>query len=201
MTAAIRASSTTRVWAYAALAELFAEPSLALATDLEAQLAALAAGGVPTTASDTLATFCLEHPEPEARLTALWAEYIPLFVSGRPTAAPPYEAYYHGKGTWSPTVARDIEATYRAHGLAFAGHAGELPDHVAAECEFLAWLLDDPGRAGFAPVFFTQHLATFAFTLLDRVEATGRPFYAALAAAARGFLAAEQRRFQGGDAL
>lgn len=201
MTTVAGCSSTTRVSAYAALAELFAEPSLALASQLEARLAALAAGAAPTTASDGLATFCREHPESNARLTALWAEYIPLFVSGRPTAAPPYEAYYRGSGAWSPTVARGLEATYRAHGLAFNGPTGELPDHVAAECEFLGWLLADPNRAGYAPVFFTQHLATFAFTFLDRVEATGRPFYAALAVATREFLAAEQRRFQGGDAL
>lgn len=194
-------ASTTRVAAYVSLAELFAEPCLELANSLEARLELLAAGGMSSETDAALSTFCRELPLPEERLTALWAAYVPLFASGRPTAAPPYESYYRAASArWSPQGARAVEATYLHHGLAFARQTGEFPDHVAVECEFLAWLLEDPDRAPHAPSFFAQHLGTFVFAFLDRVEAAHRRFYSDLAVAARRFLTAEQQHFTGGDA-
>jgi len=79
--------------------------------------------------------------EPGAALEALQVEYTYLFINAVPRVpAPPYASAYTGQGLLMAEPAEAALQAYREAGLALAKNYQDLPDHLAAELEFLAWL-------------------------------------------------------------
>jgi TorA maturation chaperone TorD len=71
----------------------------------------------------------------------LRADYQALFGHTARGAVPPYETEYGADSLFQPMhEMADLAAFYRAFGLALRRDARERPDHVACECEFLAFL-------------------------------------------------------------
>ena len=74
-------------------------------------------------------------------LDALAAGYQRLFGHTARGAVPPYETEYGADALFQPIhEMSDLVAFYRAFGLRLRVEAHERPDHVACECEFLAFL-------------------------------------------------------------
>jgi len=74
-------------------------------------------------------------------LDALGAAYGRLFGHTARGLVPPYETEYGADSVFQPMhEMSDLAAFYRAFGLRLAPDAGERPDHVSCECEFLAFL-------------------------------------------------------------
>jgi len=76
-----------------------------------------------------------------AALRVLEVEYTYLFINAVPhLPAPPYASAYTGQGLLMGEPAEAALVAYRRAGLTLAEEYRDLPDHVAAELEFLAWL-------------------------------------------------------------
>ena len=92
--------------------------------------------------ADGLKRAVIELPlESGAALEALQVEYTYLFINAVPRVpAPPYASAYTGQGLLMAEPAEAALRAYREAGLALAKDYQDLPDHLAAELEFLAWL-------------------------------------------------------------
>jgi DMSO reductase family type II enzyme chaperone len=74
-------------------------------------------------------------------LEALTVAYQRCFGHTARGLVPPYETEYGVDSLFQPIhEMSDLAAFYRAFGLTLRGDARERPDHVACECEFLAFL-------------------------------------------------------------
>lgn len=136
-------------------------------------------------------------PEAEpARLQALQVEYTRLFINAVPhVLAPPYASAYSPAGLLMGQPAAAALAAYRQAGLALSPEIVELPDHLAAELEFMFYLSreelaaqeanDQPQAALWRSrqrEFLDHHLLTWLPAWQARVaEADRTGFYAALA--------------------
>lgn len=77
---------------------------------------------------------------PEILLNSLQAEYVSLFVaSSNGVAAPPYGSFYLEGAIMGESTQRTLEA-YKVAGFALNREYRDLPDHIAAEFEFLCHL-------------------------------------------------------------
>lgn len=109
-------------------------------------------------------------------LEAMTAAYQRLFGHTARGLVPPYETEYGADSLFQPIhEMSDLAAFYRAFGLTLRGDARERPDHVACECEFLAFLARKEAYAeerGHAPIlegtrqairrFLASHLGRWA---------------------------------------
>jgi putative dimethyl sulfoxide reductase chaperone len=87
--------------------------------------------------------------QPVAALRVLEIEYTFLFISAVPRVpAPPYASAYSGQGTLMGEPAEVAAEAYRSAGLIMSAKCHVLPDHVAAELDFLAWLGEQAIAAG-----------------------------------------------------
>lgn len=142
-------------------------------------------------------------------LEPLTAGYQRLFGHTARGAVPPYETEYGADSLFQPThEMSDLVAFYRAFGLRLRPEAHERPDHVACECEFLAFLArkeayardrgDEPMREATetaARRFLRDHLGRWAPAfgrLLARRDPDG--FFGGLGALCAEFVAGECRR-------
>jgi TorA maturation chaperone TorD len=74
-------------------------------------------------------------------IEGLRAGYAALFGHTARGAVPPYETEYGADSLFQPMhEMADLAAFYRAFGVVLRPDARERPDHVACECEFLAFL-------------------------------------------------------------
>lgn len=134
---------------------------------------------------DALAAGALDAVVPDVdpvSLHPLRAEYTRLFVGPGEPLAPPYESLYRDEGgqLLGPTASA-VVAWYRTYDVGLHPEVRDLPDHVAAELEFLAHL-HRRGETDAAEQFVAEHLGQWVGTFLDAVRASARePFYAALA--------------------
>lgn len=122
----------------------------------------------------------------------LRVEHARLFLGPFEVAAPPYGSVYRDgpKVLMGPSTLA-VQRAYRKAGLTLAPDFHEVPDHVAAELEFAAYLLAGDGgdAAAAAAVFLREHLLPWAPAFCDRVEAESRNgFYATLARCLRAGL-------------
>ena len=188
---------------YAALALAFRKPELAseegehsLTQTLQQVAACLGVGALGEIADELARS--LEAPEepdfPEETqfLQALEVEYNRLFVGpGRPEA-PPYESVYRDpRGQVLGAATQDVVQKYAEAGLAPEPDHHDLPDHVATELGFMAYLaLRESGSWGTdvstwserARTFLQEHLAAWLPAFCVRVLNESRhPFYVALA--------------------
>ncbi len=134
--------------------------------------------------------------EEEAALQALEVEHTYLFINAVPhVPAPPYASAYTGQGLLMGEPAEAALVAYRQAGLTLAEDYRDLPDHVAAELEFLAWLGEqavaaqesgNEEQAGLRlaqqQAFLNQQVRPWLPSFCRRVEETARlPFYRELA--------------------
>lgn len=104
---------------------------------------------------------------------------------------PPYASWYrHGALMEEPLVA--LRRDLRALGIARAEHSCDPEDHLAAELEVMALLVEASPAA--APDFYRRHLAPWADRCLADLAAVDTPFYARLGELGRAFLGEEDRR-------
>lgn len=147
----------------------------------------------------------LERLAPDDR-AMLEEEHVALFHAGGPSVTcPPYESAYRDRtGFARGSVAVDVERAYAESGAAVSAlAAGELPDHVSLELEFMSLLCAAEAEAWAAAdehaaerflrreeTFLGQHLLrwfpTFARTV--RQAASDSSFYRRVADAAHVFL-------------
>lgn len=169
---------------------------------------ALRAAGAPLPVHDirTLAG-SRDRPPSSTLARALRLEHTSLFVGPHALPAPPYESVFR-EPTWGVMGETTLEVrhAYETMGFALQPEAGELPDHVAVELEFLACLAEEEAMAWSAAdeltalhwleeehTFLERHLGQWLPTLTDRViAATTSPFYRSLARIARVFVAHAQ---------
>ncbi len=100
-------------------------------------------------APDGLSQAIEELPaQPAAALEALQVEYTYLFINAVPhVPAPPYASAYAGDGLLMGEPAEAAVRAYRMAGLELAEDYHNLPDHLAAELEFLGWLGEEGASA------------------------------------------------------
>jgi len=185
---------------YAALAKAFQKPEAGAGEGEEGSLiqvlgrAALAldAQALGPAVERLVGALEITRGQAEQALQMLEVEYNRLFVGpGRPQA-PPYESFYRDRwGLVMGPSARDVERRYAEAGLALAPDHRDLPDHVATELGFMAYLTMQEAEAKDEErqpwlerehLFLQDHLSEWLPLLCRRVkEASQHPFYSALA--------------------
>lgn len=143
-------------------------------------------------------------------LLALQVEHTHLFITARPhLPAPPYESAYNGRGYLMGEPVSQVLDAYREAGLAIHREYDALPDHIAAELEFVAYLIQKEAEADQAGDvaaagewrqrqhrFLEKHLLHWAPQFLEKVMAGARqPFYRLLASLSNAVFSSEARRF------
>ncbi|MEA5386265.1 molecular chaperone TorD family protein [Haloarculaceae archaeon H-GB11] len=129
-------------------------------------------------------------PSDGADLRDLRTEYTRLFIGPAGPPCPPYESVFRDgdgdelgpvRGPATAAVAR----WYRSFGIELAGDNADLPDHIATELEFAAYLATE-GHDDRLEQFLDEHLRVWSEQLTARVEAeTTSTFYASLASTTR----------------
>jgi TorA maturation chaperone TorD len=99
----------------------------------------------------------------------LETEYVRLFINAMPEVpCPPYGSVYLEGTVMGASTLRVIEI-YRKYGMA----TDELADHIAVECEFLAWLSGLAGENQAARQDYSTllgHLRQWTDPFFSRVE-------------------------------
>ena len=119
-------------------------------------------------------------------------EYTSCFINNYPKLlCPPYESWYK-EGTVYGRSAMEVMEFYSMFGLS---HVKELPDHVATEFEFVAFLYK-VGQNEVAEKFIVSHVLTWVPRLAEDVKKYGRTEYlTALGEALSKFMESEKSRF------
>lgn len=185
------------------LAAAFYQPEATLAKEgLFAGLAEAAAGldaGMADAARRMEIAFSKEGIEP------LLVEYTRLFLGPVEAVARPYGSVWLTKEkTLMQPASVEVLEMYREGGFDLAEDFLDLPDHVAAELEFLYQLLfrenrarrdDDPALGEIVALkrrFLAGHLGAWMPLFADAVDrGTTSDYYRSLAALARDFVARE----------
>ncbi len=189
VTASHRAAA--RAEAYRLLSALFCDPDVPslLAEDVPARLErTLEAAGSSAVAAARALSAALANADAEG----LRVEHARLFIGPGELPAPPYGSVYldEGRRLFGPSTSAAAHS-YEEAGLVLDEVQHELPDHVAAELEFLhvlAWreqealarsALEEADRAhDAAHGFLTQHLGRWAQPFAQRIqEHTTEPVY------------------------
>jgi len=137
---------------------------------------------------DLRARLEMDGSEREQFLLDLQRDYTRLFINAYPKmVAPPYSSVYldvKGK-VWGESTSW-VNNLYREAGLEIAEGFHNIPDHVAAELGFAAFLLSSeeggvPDSAMYRDLVL-EHLARWMPSFLQRVvEGARQPFYSMLA--------------------
>jgi DMSO reductase family type II enzyme chaperone len=200
---------------YAVLAVAFRKPQAALETDGAAslaqvigELAAALDGPALQSPAEALAA-ALEVSEAQAAqaLHDLEAEYNRLFFGPARPETPPYESVWRDpQGRVMGPAAHAVQQQYAEAGLALAPDYHDLPDHLATELGFMAYLaaqqVDSEGDDQLAwverqRVFLQQHLVVWLPPFCQRVRQVSRhPFYAALAELTMTFVSLDAQRIK-----
>ena len=137
-----------------------------------------------------------------AALLDLEVEYTYLFINAVPhVPAPPYASAYSDQGLLMGEPAAEAMRAYRAAGVTLADDYDNLPDHLAVELEFVAWLGEQAIEAWEAgdgekaqerltqQEAFLRHHLSWLPAFLDRLEEAARiPFYRELGLLTRSLL-------------
>lgn len=126
----------------------------------------------------------------DVHLDDLRREYTRLLLGPGPDQIPPYESVYRDRdakeeelGSVRGASTEAVLKWYRSYGVTTAAEEPELPDHIAIELEFAAYLADD-GDVEACEQFLDEHLRQWAGEFLSAIrEQTRSPFYDSLAAA------------------
>ncbi len=145
----------------------------------------------------------------ERLLTDLQVEYTYLFINAVPSVpAPPYESAYTDRGLLMGRPVSEVVQAYREAGLVVRSDYDGLPDHIAAELEFVAYLMEQELEAADSSAgetaqawrsrrraFLEAHLLRWAPPFLEKVARSARrPFYRHVAQLTGALLASERER-------
>ena len=192
---------------YAALAQCFCKPELASASEngtdslahtLQQAAVAFDEPALGQIVTDLLHTLEIPGDEKQAEqaLRELEIEYNRLFVGPGHPQNPPYESVSrHPRGFRRSgvleAVVQDVTRHYAQAGLGLASNHHDLPDHVATELGFMAYLAmqeaeaDDSEKAVWVKrerAFLQEHLGAWLPRFCRQVWETSRhPFYVTLA--------------------
>ncbi|XKE47373.1 molecular chaperone TorD family protein [Halomonas organivorans] len=103
----------------------------------------------------------------------------------------PYASWYRNGALMDDALVA-LRRDLRCLGIARADHSRDPEDHLAAELEVMALLVEAGPQD--AASFYRHHLAPWADACLADLAAVDTPFYARLGALGRAFLAEESRR-------
>ena len=159
---------------------------------------------------DKAANWLAKWPSQEAALLELEKEYTRLFITAYPkVVAPPYSSVYLDKERliWGKSTA-EAARLYEAAGLGISQDFHDIPDHIAAEMEFVSHLILEQYRLKQAGVtktqelasierqFLTDHLFKWASLFFGRVaEYSKVTFYSGIALLAQKFIEYESKTF------
>ena len=194
-------SETARMDVYKGLSVCYALPETGLITqlkELERQLVFLG--------SDAFAPAVLMRSELQRteNLEKLKVEFARLFIGPYRLAAPPYGSIYlEGKRKIMGDSTIDVRRRYRDSGLTLSENFKDVPDHIAAELEFMYFLvsneidairseqLDEGSETLYRQgSFLADHLGAWIGGFSHNMEeATDCKFYRNLARATRVFVA------------
>lgn len=202
---------------YSILAQALSLPSDALCLAVREGVISTLLGGAlddaPPAHRRTIATGLLKSftvlGEDEAFTSSILAEYTRLFSSNLHCMQ--YEADYLARtAEHSVHVIAAIANMYSTFGVRLADSAGERPDHIAVELDFMNFLAtkeahaSDRNQAANARLcrraqvyFLSRHLARWASMFAGSLaEETTAPFYRSTCELLDRFLAAETRYFK-----
>lgn len=186
------------------LAACYYEPAPAFAE--ERMFAAMLAAAAPLGAAYTEPVRQLGEAFAGTTLQDLLVDYTRLFLGPIGTLAKPYgSVWLTGDVTLMHDSSVAVEALYAEGGFALDEDFRELPDHVAAELEFLYLLIHQQNvaqarhdgdavraNADLRGRFLTSHLGAWAAPFTRAVaEGAQTPFYRELAALTDRFIASE----------
>ena len=151
-----------------------------------------------------------ERSEQKSALRNLEVEYTRLFITAYPRIpAPPYASIYleDDLQVWGNSTIEALEI-YREAGLRVSDDFRDVPDHIAAELEFVSYLIsselkakekaDDERLAKMSSIherFLANHLLRWAISFFDKViESTSSAFYRESSTLARKLIEAEKSR-------
>ncbi len=135
--------------------------------------------------------------------TSLMAEYHRLFVGPHKLPAPPYASVYlESEPTIMGPSTLDVSRIYEEAGFLLSPSFKDLPDHIAAELEFMALLCEEEAKAWqrddlcettrllcHQESFLRDHLLRWIPSFTSKILfSTGLRFYRALASLARGYV-------------
>ena len=158
-----------------------------------------------------------ECSDQQTALKELEVEYTRLFITAYPKIpAPPYASIYLEDDwlVWGNTTVQALEI-YREAGLKVSDDFRDVPDHIAAELEFVSYLIssqlkaEEKGNIGrhskmssIQERFLVDHLLKWSIFFFDKViESTGSTFYRESSALAREFMQAEISRLSIEDSV
>ena len=145
----------------------------------------------------------------EALLTTLQIEYTYLFINAVPRVpAPPYESAYTGQGMLMGEPVSQVLQAYQEAGLTMHQDYDALPDHMAAELEFMFYLVqqeaiaeqsgEDEEAQGWRARqrrFLAEHLLRWGPSFQEKVAASARqPFYRLMATLTEATFRIEEQR-------
>ncbi|EMA56075.1 TorD/DmsD family molecular chaperone [Halococcus thailandensis] len=170
-------SRSERATTYAVMAECWREPTEQLHDAL-----------------DTGALTSLVDHEDDVGLADLRAEYTRLFIGPEGPPCPPYESVYRDAedeeefGPVNGPATMAIRRWYGEFDLQPTAEHTDLPDHIATELEFAAYLASE-GHEEYLNQFLDEHLRAWADEFLTAVETEShRQFYTSLARSTRKLL-------------
>jgi DMSO reductase family type II enzyme chaperone len=216
---AVNQETVARLLLYRFLAQCYTYPEPAFCQTLRQrevwdQLSAAgqtpSRGGTDQSIMDLQAYVGFYNGGDEKLLTDLQIEYTYLFINAVPhVPAPPYESAYTGAGLLMGEPVSQVLKAYREAGLIMHDDYDALPDHIAAELEFVSYLIQQEATAAQqAPEeaeawrtrqrdFLAEHLLRWGPPFLKRVmEGARRPFYIQVAKLTDALFHSEKRRFR-----
>jgi len=209
-----QATPLARAVAYQFLASCFSYPNMELIRlfgndSLAEVLDGFRVVGLDASTDVREITAWLESAESKAALDELEIEYTRLFVNAYPRIpTPPYSSVYLDKDrqVWGPSTAQ-AGRFYEEAGLCPSADFADIPDHIAAELEFVSYLIlqqHNPrpeastanGDAATIEVrFLADHLLKWASVFFSKVGAsTESVFYGGVARLAFRFVDLETKQ-------
>jgi len=151
-----------------------------------------------------------EWCDSEKALPELEKEYTRLFIAAYPdkVVAQPYSSVYlsNERQVWGASTAQ-VARLYEAAGLGMSENFHDIPDHIAAELEFVSYLILEQQRqngteadkirelASIEKRFLAEHLCKWSPAFFSRVSEYSKiDFYSAIARLAQKFIDYESKQ-------
>jgi len=209
-----RNSTDFRSSVYGILADAFSPPKADSSSVYDALLEAHVS--LQSTKSTPDTAHASDSPSPSVE--ALAREHLRLFVGPGHVPCPPYEAVYRKdrpnleRGLVMGPSTADVRRAYRAAGLMISKTYTDLPDHIAAEMEFMQFLCVEESKClregnelelkrvrAMQRDFLNKHIELWVPDFAEGVLAkTNSPFYTLAASLLKAFTKSEQEYFTQG---
>jgi len=124
----------------------------------------------------------------------LEADFVTLFINGYPkTIAPPYESLYRGSSLMLGTTSEDVIQYYVKYELEPA-EDGSLPDALAIELDFVAFLITQNPSNVDINKFINEHIFTWVEDFIAKINESDVDIYKKLGTLFLAFVSEEKER-------